>query len=286
MGRTIKRVPLDFDWPLNEPWEGFLNPLYKARECVCEHGLSPEGEFMHKQWYGYVPFHPKKPFGPDHPSVLEFAQRNLNHAPEYYGTGDYNLRREARRLATIFDGQWSHHLDAEDWQALMDAGRLGNRSKSAKTPKKTTLPTQEEVDALNASYIHGMGHDSLNCYIVIEEKCKRLGFAYQCALCDGHAAIWDNPEEKAAYEAWEPTEPPTGPGYQFWETVSEGSPISPVFATEEKFLDYLIGEHGYSQKAAKAFLKSAWVPSAMMVDGVMYPNVEAAAILEPQALLE
>ncbi len=32
---------------------------------------------------------------------------------------------------------------------------------------------------------------------------------------------------------WQPTEPPTGEGYQLWETVSEGSPISPVFASTE-----------------------------------------------------
>ena len=26
MGREIKRVPLDFDWPLDKPWKGFVNP--------------------------------------------------------------------------------------------------------------------------------------------------------------------------------------------------------------------------------------------------------------------
>ena len=43
MGREIKRVPLDFDWPLNKTWEGFLNPHYKqCRWCLGE-GETDEG---------------------------------------------------------------------------------------------------------------------------------------------------------------------------------------------------------------------------------------------------
>jgi hypothetical protein len=34
MGREIKRVALDFDWPLDEIWHGYLNPHYaESREC-------------------------------------------------------------------------------------------------------------------------------------------------------------------------------------------------------------------------------------------------------------
>lgn len=35
-------------------------------------------------------------------------------------------------------------------------------------------------------------------------------------------------------------DPPSGDGYQLWETVSEGSPVSPVFASWEDFANYLI----------------------------------------------
>lgn len=37
---------------------------------------------------------------------------------------------------------------------------------------------------------------------------------------------------------WQPTEPPVGDGYQLWETTSEGSPDSPVFATLEALCEY------------------------------------------------
>ena len=34
MGRELKRVPLDFKWPENKPWKGYLNPHYaKSHDC-------------------------------------------------------------------------------------------------------------------------------------------------------------------------------------------------------------------------------------------------------------
>lgn len=33
MGRELKKVPLDFDWPTDKVWDGFLNPHYDAEEC-------------------------------------------------------------------------------------------------------------------------------------------------------------------------------------------------------------------------------------------------------------
>jgi hypothetical protein len=37
---------------------------------------------------------------------------------------------------------------------------------------------------------------------------------------------------------WRPTEPPSGEGYQLWEIVSEGSPVSPVFALPEELAQW------------------------------------------------
>lgn len=34
--------------------------------------------------------------------------------------------------------------------------------------------------------------------------------------------------------------PPSGVGYQIWETISEGSPITPVFKTKEDLIDYIV----------------------------------------------
>ena len=46
MGRELKRVPLDFDWPLNKPWEGFVNPHYTAVECSAFSLVISDGRVM------------------------------------------------------------------------------------------------------------------------------------------------------------------------------------------------------------------------------------------------
>ena len=47
-------------------------------------------------------------------------------------------------------------------------------------------------------------------------------------------------DERAEADAWEPIEPPTGEGWQMWETTSEGSPSSPVFATAEELAEWCV----------------------------------------------
>lgn len=51
MGRELKRVPLDFDWPTGVPWVGYVNP-YPGKKCHTCRGdsLSPEGRDL---WYGF-----------------------------------------------------------------------------------------------------------------------------------------------------------------------------------------------------------------------------------------
>jgi hypothetical protein len=58
-----------------------------------------------------------------------------------------------------------------------------------------------------------------------------MGWPTTCHVCKGEGQFFISPEVKETYENWEPVEPPTGPGYQLWETTTEGSPQSPVFET-------------------------------------------------------
>lgn len=71
--------------------------------------------------------------------------------------------------------------------------------------------------------------------------------------------------------------------WQVYETVSEGTPVSPPFATREELIEYLV-KHGdfwgqgakpYSRAAAEAFVKeNGWAPSMMMAGGVLKEGVE------------
>src|SRR5690606_15697305 len=116
MGREIRRVPLDFDWPLKEVWGGFLSPdRFDENPCPdCRNGYSPQAQNLYDLWYGKIPFDPAStgstPWRHDSPAVRAFAERNIANAPDYYGTGEAATVREAQRLADLFNGSWSHHL--------------------------------------------------------------------------------------------------------------------------------------------------------------------------------
>ena len=68
-----------------------------------------------------------------------------------------------------------------------------------------------------------------------------------------------DPESYRA-EAWTPEQATC---YQIYETVSEGTPVSPVFETLDELQAWLI-EQGYSEKAAEGFAKTGWVPSGVI----------------------
>lgn len=58
--------------------------------------------------------------------------------------------------------------------------------------------------------------------------------------------------------------------YQMYETVSEGTPVTPVFATKEELVDYLVengtfwDDRGWDRKATESFVEREWAPSMIM----------------------
>ena len=78
-------------------------------------------------------------------------------------------------------------------------------------------------------------------------------------------------------DSWTDTEPPEGEGYQVWETVSEGSPVSPVFQEEYELIDWCV-EQGYGRAAAKEFVKIGWVPSMVISKGQILRDIDSAIL--------
>ena len=294
MGRELKRVPLDFAWPLNERWPGYVNHLYIAGKCdACDGtGYAPAAKRIREQWYGYRAFSPGETgsteFHPGMPEVRLFVERNL-HGP--YDSRSLACRREAERLCSIWNGQWCHHLDDADVAALIAADRLWDLTRIwTKGPgwcprEPLYVPSAREV---NLWSIAGMGHDSINSSVCVHAKCERLGIEVHCPKCDGEGEIWPSPEAKAAAGAWRPTDPPTGPGYQIWETVSEGSPISPVFSTPEALADHMAGkrwgaDHGTPYETWLAFIEGpGWAPSMVSRKGAEVMTGVAASVNPPR----
>ena len=94
----------------------------------------------------------------------------------------------------------------------------------------------------------------------------------------------DNPApRKEYYRPWREDE---ATWYQVWENVTEGTPISPAFATREELIEYLVeggddwdrarGRRGYPREAATAFVNAGWAPSFVVTAAAVLCGIEAA----------
>lgn len=210
MGRILKRVPMDFEYPLNQTWKGYLNP-YTSIECKACNG-----------------------------SGLNEATRKLDN--DWYT----HLRNDGKE-------GWVHHLEQEDVQALIDAGRLWdftrvpiNAEQREIVKKKVEngennwlpfnngyIPTADEVNAWSRIF----GHDTTNRMICVKARATRLGVYGECEYCKGEGEIWQSDDIKKLHDEWKQFEPPVGEGYQLWSTTSD-SPKSPVFKSLEELCEW------------------------------------------------
>lgn len=270
MGREIKRVAAGFSPSLDEVWKGYINPHYTAAKCRdCDgSGMSPEAKQFRDQWYGYVAFEPADtgsiPIHVTHPYVVALAKRN-------YPGSEAIQAIERQRLATMFNGQRMHHITQWEVDALWKEGRLRDfKSK----------PTVEQV---NEWSLHGFGHDGINEWICATEYCNRNGFKTDCTACKGHGDIWPSKQDKKRYDKWKPTNPPAGDWWQLWSTTTEGTPMTPAFATAEELArhcaDNMVSTFGDDTADYETWLKfiagPGWAPSAISVGGMMQSGVAA-----------
>jgi hypothetical protein len=97
-------------------------------------------------------------------------------------------------------------------------------------------------------------------------------------------------------------DPPTGEGWQLWQTVSDG-PITPVFSTPEELIDYLCrpidrlvhpedwyqggADDGWDRHVAEVFVrKCGWAPSGAILDGIFLSGAEAMVRLHEEKATE
>ena len=73
--------------------------------------------------------------------------------------------------------------------------------------------------------------------------------------------------------------------FQIYETVSEGTPVTPPFATKQELIDYLVtygdfwdqlrGDGPYSHLAAENMVNSGYAPSGIVLNGVFYDSKQS-----------
>ena len=286
MGRQVRRVPADFAWPLDVPYEGFLRPdhLQPIRCPTCDGDtMSPEGRGMYRRWWGYAPFSPEQtgsvPFTAEDPEILEYARAKIMDSRAFYdahlgSTGDETARREAARLCGIWNGMWQHHLSQDDVDALLAADHLEELTHRycydtrSWVPLDRPKPTQREVNLWTLNL--GKGYPlSVPGYDIQKAEAARRGVTLECAACDGRGETFRDDEHRRAFDEWEPVEPPTGEAWQMWETVSEGSPITPPCATPEALARLLahedkVRDDGTGYAGWLAFIVGeGWSPTGM-----------------------
>ena len=193
MGREVKRVPMDFDWPMKETWGGYLMPehLDGLRCPDCDNGGTPAYEWLQgiAAMIGLA--------GEDH--VQEQRGRSVHPyiAPVWDVAYNHTRKRPGVEFAALVDGLASESGGPFGYAPHEIAQSL---AKAAGLPKEWGI----------------------------------------CETCKGSASLEAWPGQLAEADDWERIEPPVGDGWQLWETTSEGSPDSPVFATPEELADWCV----------------------------------------------
>ena len=94
-----------------------------------------------------------------------------------------------------------------------------------------------------------------------------------CSVCEGEGEVHPR------------VEVPEGEGWQMWEDVSEGSPISPIFKKPEELARWL-ADNGASAMGSQTATYEQWLkmikvgssPSGAMIGGKMMTGVEAVGL--------
>ncbi len=106
------------------------------------------------------------------------------------------------------------------------------------------------------------------------------------------------PPDREYYRPWKDGE---ATWFQLWQTVSEGTPVSPPFATREELAAYLAehgdfwdqsrGNGGWGKESADAFVIVGWAPTLMQSGGLIVDakdiplemsRVQGASVATPQ----
>jgi hypothetical protein len=238
VGRELKRVPLDFKWPINKTWEGYLNPFSKHAIKCCKQGYSKEGQFLHDSFYSVYQTDLWAVWTGHNILAIRPRERLKQMGWDDRVCDNIDMARQFGFKSLTC---WGDKLDADDIKALVDDNRLYDftqtwtRETGWKPKDPAYMPTPDEVNAWSGQ---GMGHDAINCGILIKHRCKKIGVNDICEKCEGTSRLWPSPEVEKQHADWTEVEPPKGDGYQLWQSTSEGSPITPVFKTMDELCLY------------------------------------------------
>lgn len=262
MSREIRRVPLDFDWPLSKVWSGYLSDE-SLDGTPCDRCSG--GETWASRWL-YVLCYRINMLAGD----VRDQERGRPMHP-------YLAQDQAPPIVWRPDPTGSRPFVSDDYDV--------------QRPTADILPLLAGIAGCDQSRIGGFlgGNSEYDLYKAIV-KASGLEQWGSCEHCGGTGEHEKYPGQRAERHAWESTEPPTGDGWQMWETVSEGSPVSPVFPDAEGLAQWLTTPDGgkmagpsrrpMSIEQARGFVAAGWAPSFIgnaggLHDGASYVGTDA-----------
>lgn len=211
MSRELKRVPLDFDWPQGEIWEGYEPP--ETRGC-----------------------------------------------PDCDGHGDTRAGRLLDQIAHLImiAGDSAERGELHPWLEMF--------------PYSPDDPPGEDMvelaDGLAGRSSTVLGHDAIDRGQAARKIIEAAGLEPdtwgRCENCDGRGT---HPDDQEMLDAWERTDPPEGEGYQLWEMVSEGSPVTPVFEAVEGLAGYLAENPPGAVYEGEGLTADDWIDMLAEFDG-------------------
>lgn len=238
MSREVRRVPLDFDWPLNKVWSGYLMPdNLKQKPCPdCENGWTAACQWL----------------------------RTFCHRIQMLGS-DIRDQQTGRPMHPYFTDDPDPHTtrgaidkDTKQWTEMPRIIR----------PSADILPLLAGLTGRDEEHLlHPMSGD--HSYGILMKLVAAAGLDSDtwgiCTTCTGEALLDAYEGQSADIEAWEHTEPPQGEGWQLWETVSDGSPVSPVCATADDLAAWMShperGDRWVPPDVAARFIADGWAPT-------------------------
>jgi excisionase family DNA binding protein len=181
--------------------------------------------------------------------------------PRYDGFSDTTRRELIGKHRPLFDE--SYQRVSDEWiQGFVNWIAAGR-------------PTQKNV------FLEGRDQSSLTAWE--QGYAEHIGREYE------HLMYWEQywPSSSPFHPGGAPPDPDSyrqqdwsddeATAYQVYETVSEGTPVSPVFQTEQELIDWLKSSQGMSDEGARKFVEMGSVPSMMIGPTIgMKTNFEIA----------
>lgn len=249
MGREVKRVPMDFDWPMGVVWRGYRCP-YRATKChACDgHGSGPRVRELSKGWYDF--------------------ERTGRRWCDAITQDEVDALIESGRLYDFT----SKIVPGKGWE------RIEGRVVTAEEVNAAVRAGRSMHDAINKSI----------CVEQRARRLGVWDSDGECRTCGGHGDYYCDESYRQLANNWQAIEPPTGEAWQMWETTSEGSPISPPCVSPEALARWLsenaasaLGSEAATYDQWLAMIRARWAPSAVSFSGRVMSGVAAATATPP-----